>query len=126
GAGTILAEYLCLAKSWRGVTTPAALVGDLEFGAARASSANVRRLGPALVCCWDAVRLPLPSASTDRIVCNPPFGKQLSDPAAIVSLYRRALPEFDRVLKPGGMAVLLVSDAGALNAAIRPLGWKSV
>ena len=62
---------------------------------------------------WDATRLPLPDASADHILCNPPFGKQLSDPAAIGPLYRRMLPEFNRVLKPGGRAVLLVSDLPA-------------
>jgi tRNA (guanine6-N2)-methyltransferase len=126
GAGTILAEYLGLARTWRGVNTPPALGGDLEFPAIRATSANLRRLGPSLLCCWDAGRLPLPDAAVDRIVCNPPFGKQLSDPAAIGPLYRRMLPAFDRVLKPGGNAVLLVSDVGALRSAVRPVGWKSV
>ena len=126
GAGTILAEYLGLAKTWRGVTTPPALGGDLEFGAARAAELNLRRLGPALLCRWDAARLPLPDAVVDRVICNPPFGKQLSDPAAIGPLYRRSLLEFDRVLKPGGMAVLLVSDAAALKAAVRLVGWKPV
>ncbi len=124
GAGTILAEYLGLARGWRGVTTPPVLGGDIEFGGVRAASANLRRLGPALLCQWDATRLPLPDAATDRIVCNPPFGKQLSDPAAAAALYRRALPEFDRVLKPGGQAVLLVSDAAALKSAVRPVGWE--
>ncbi len=126
GAGTILAEYLGLAQTWRGVNTPPALGGDLEFGAARAASANLRRLGPALLCRWDGTRLPLPDAVVDRIVCNPPFGKQLSDPAAIGPLYRRSLPEFDRVLKAGGMAVLLVSDAAALKSAVRLTRWKPV
>ncbi len=126
GAGTILAEYLGLARSWRGVITPPALGGDVEFAAVRAASANLRRLGPSLLCRWDAARLPLPDASSDRIVCNLPFGKQLSDPAAVGPLYRRALPAFDRVLKPGGMAVLLVSDAGALKSAVRLTGWKPV
>ena len=126
GAGTILAEYLALARTWRGVKTPTALGGDLEFGAAKAASINVRRLGPSLLCRWDATRLPLPDAATDRIVCNPPFGKQLSDPAAVGALYRRAVPEFDRVLRPGGVAVLLVSDAAALRSAVRPVGWKSL
>jgi 23S rRNA G2445 N2-methylase RlmL len=126
GAGTILAEYLDLARTWRGVATPPALGGDVEFGAVRAAAANLRRLGPALLCRWDAARLPLPDAAADRLVCNPPFGKQLSDPAAVGPLYRRALPEFDRVLRPGGLAVLLVSDAAALRAAVRPVGWAPV
>ena len=126
GAGTILAEYLDLARSWRGVTTPPARGGDLEFGAIRAATANLRRLGPALLCRWDARQLPLDAAAVDRIVCNPPFGKQLSDPAAVAALYRRTLPEFDRVLKPGGTAVLLVSDGASLKSAVRAVGWKLV
>jgi 23S rRNA G2445 N2-methylase RlmL len=125
GAGTILAEYLSLARGWRGVVTPPAVGGDIEFPAVRAASANLRRLGPAFLCQWDATHLPVPDAVADRIVCNPPFGKQLSDPAGVAALYRRSLPEFDRVLKPDGQAVLLVSDAGALKSAVRPLGWKS-
>jgi tRNA (guanine6-N2)-methyltransferase len=124
GAGTLLAEYLALARTWRGVSVPPALGGDIEFGAVRAASANLRRLGPALLCRWDATRLPLPGAAVDRIVCNPPFGKQLGDPAGVAALYRRANPELDRVLKPGGVAVLLVSDTAALKAAVRPVQWK--
>ena len=72
----------------------------------------------------DARDLPLEDASVDRIVCNPPFGKQLSTPEEIVPLYRHSVREMDRVLKPGGKAVLIVSDAKALRTAVERVGWK--
>jgi hypothetical protein len=34
--------------------------------------------------------------------------------------------EYNRVLRPRGRAVLLVSDAGALAEAARTVGWKRV
>ena len=60
----------------------------------------------------------------DRIVSNPPFGKQLGDPEEIGPLYRAVLREYDRVLRPGGRAVLLVSEPDVLRAAARAVGWK--
>ena len=57
-------------------------------------------------------------------MCNPPFGKQLATPEAIVPLYRQSVRELDRVLRPGGKCVLIVSDAKALRAAVERVGWK--
>jgi hypothetical protein len=34
------------------------------------------------------------------------------------------VPEYDRVLKPGGWAVLLVSEDAPLRAVARTAGWK--
>jgi tRNA (guanine6-N2)-methyltransferase len=124
GAGTLLAEYLMFARRWKGVTNPPALGGDIEWNAVRAAAANLRRLGASALCRGDATRLPLPDACVDRILCNPPFGKQLSDPAAIRPLYQGLVTQLDRVLKPGGVAVLIVSDPGALGTPARQLGWK--
>src|SRR5262249_5715388 len=100
--------------------------GDMDSSALRAAAANVRRLGPTLLARWDATRLPLPDQSVDRIVSNPPFGKQLSRPEAIGPLYRQAVAEYHRVLRPGGRAVLLVADAAALKEAARSVGWSPV
>jgi tRNA G10 N-methylase Trm11 len=99
--------------------------GDVDFSAVRAAAVNLRRLGPALLARWDATRLPLASAAVDRIVSNPPFGKQLSSPEAVVPLYRAMLREYDRVLRPGGLAVLIVSAAAALRSAVGHVGWKA-
>ncbi|HXG11168.1 MAG TPA: methyltransferase domain-containing protein [Gemmataceae bacterium] len=98
--------------------------GDLDPAAVRAASINLRRLGPVLLARWDAARLPLPDQSVDCILSNPPFGKQLGRPEEIGFLYRRVLPQYDRVLRPGGRAVLLVSDPAALKEAAAAVGWK--
>jgi tRNA (guanine6-N2)-methyltransferase len=123
GAGTLLAEHLAAMRTVR-VSYPPALGGDLDAGAVRAAAANLRRLGPAQLARWDAGSLPLPPHSVDRILSNPPFGKQLGEPAEIGPLYRRVLREYDRVLRPGGRAVLLVGDAAKLRSAAQAVGWK--
>jgi 23S rRNA G2445 N2-methylase RlmL len=123
GAGTIVAEVLEAARQKR---TPLAGVwaGDLERSAVRAAAANLRRLGSVALARWDALALPLPDQSVDRLICNPPFGKQLSRPELVGPLYRRLLKDWDRVLHPYGRAVLLVSDVDTLNDAAAAVGWK--
>jgi 23S rRNA G2445 N2-methylase RlmL len=123
GAGTILAEQLTLPEH-RKMGKITILGGDQEAAALRAAGANLRRLGRPLLARWDAARLPLADQSVDRIVSNPPFGKQLSSPEEVGPLYRRVLPEYDRVLRPQGKAVLLVSDLSALRTAASQVGWK--
>lgn len=122
GAGTILAEQVELARQ-RGFDRLTIWGGDIERSALLAASANLKRFRPDLLAIWDACRLPLPQGSVDRIICNPPFGKQLSNPEEIGPLYRRMITEWDRVLKPDGRAVLLVAEPAALLDAIRPVGW---
>jgi tRNA (guanine6-N2)-methyltransferase len=123
GAGTLLAERLVAAQQMRGGCAPV-WGGDVDYSAVRAAAVNLRRLGPALLTRWDAARLPLASDAVDRIVSNPPFGKQLSSPEEVTPLYRAMLREYDRVLRPGGLAVLIVSAAAALRSAARAAGWR--
>jgi 23S rRNA G2445 N2-methylase RlmL len=123
GAGTILAEHAELSRQRGGRVT--LWGGDLDRNALRAAAANLKRFRPDVLAHWDARRLPLPDASADRIVCNPPFGRQLGKPEEIGPLYREAIREWDRVLKPGGRAVLLVEDPEPLLDAIRPVGWSA-
>ncbi len=122
GAGTLLAEYLDSTRRQHGRAAP--LGGDLERGALRAAALNLRHLGPAHLLRWDARRLPLPQESIDRIVSNPPFGKQLASPAEVAALYRAMLAEYNRVLRPQGQAVLLVARVGPLRSAAGVFGWK--
>lgn len=119
GAGTILAEQL--ARDSRVLV----MGGDIERSAVRMTASNLTKLGEPLLVWWDARHLPLEAGSVDHVVSNPPFGKQMSSPAQIGPLYRALVREFDRVLRPGGQAVLLVSDAEALVSAAAPLGWKA-
>jgi len=125
GAGTLLAERLAAGQAIRGGCSPV-WGGDVDHSAVRAAGVNLRRVGPALLTRWDATRLPLGSNEVDRLVSNPPFGKQLSSPEAIGPLYAAMVREYDRVLRPGGQAVLLVSAVAALRTAARAAGWKSL
>ncbi|VTS04540.1 methyltransferase [Tuwongella immobilis] len=122
GAGTLLAEQIELAKLRREgrITTWG---GDLEPNALRAAVTNLQKVGPTPLAQWDATRLPLPSAAVDRVISNPPFGKQLSTPEEIGPLYQKMIRESNRVLKPGGKAVYLVSEPELLRSAIEPYGW---
>ncbi len=133
GAGTILAEVqrgqLARRVDGRqcGTTSPREtwlLGGDMDRASLRAAAANLRSTQPADLACWDARRLPLPDSFADRLLSNLPFGKQLSRPDLIGPLYRELVPQFQRVLKTGGRAVLLAADVHALQEAVQPVPWK--
>jgi 23S rRNA G2445 N2-methylase RlmL len=132
GAGTLLAELLEFARAHYLPDSAGEMKkmqvwgGDIDPAALRAAGANLRRLGRVNLVRWDAVRLPFETQSIDRVISNPPFGKQLAKPQEIYSLYHRLLAEFDRVLKASGQAVLLVSDFHALKQAADAVGWKLV
>jgi len=123
GAGTIVAELSEVLRRRRGQEARV-LAGDHDRNAVRATDINLRRMPPALLARWDARRLPLADGCLDRVISNPPFGKQLGDPEEIGPLYQALAGEYDRVLRPGGRAVLLVSAEGLLERAARPRGWK--
>lgn len=122
GAGTILAEALDVARRRRG--DPVRVIGgDIDPNAMFVTSQNLEKVGRADLARWDATSLPLASGSVDRVVSNPPFGKQLASPEEIGPLYIAAAREWDRVLKPGGRAVLLVMEYDALRAPLRARRW---
>jgi 23S rRNA G2445 N2-methylase RlmL len=119
GAGTILAEVWEMGKGQVRV-----LGGDIDKTAVHNATSNLSRLGEIEARWWDARELPLGDAAVDHVITNPPFGKQLSTPEEVRPLYRDAAREWDRVLKPGGQAVLLAADMDALAEAVAPFGWK--
>jgi 23S rRNA G2445 N2-methylase RlmL len=125
GAGTILAELRAWARQ-NGVPGVRAWGGDLSAAALRAAGTNLRRSGDAILARWDAAQLPLPDESVDRVICNPPFGKQLGEPEEIGPLYERTVQECNRVLRANARAVFLVSDLGALREAAQAVEWRSV
>jgi 23S rRNA G2445 N2-methylase RlmL len=118
GVGTILAERLLADRRAR------VIGGDLEEPAVRAAQDNLRHLGEAWLARWDARQLPLADHSIPCVASNPPFGKQLGEPEDIGMLYAELVYEIDRVLQPGGRAVLLVSDVAALARAARAVSWN--
>ncbi len=123
GAGTILAEVIDVARRRKGGAVQI-LGGDIDPNAVFVASQNLSKVGPVDLARWDSTRLPLPGESVDRIVCNPPFGKQLSTIEEVGPLYEAAAREWDRVLRPGGRAVLLVMEAELLRTVLRERGWS--
>ncbi|MEZ6142730.1 MAG: methyltransferase domain-containing protein [Zavarzinella sp.] len=125
GAATILAEQIELSKLRRAGRIET-IGGDLDMNMLRAARSNLAKVGPAVLANWDARTLPLATDSVQRIICNMPFGKQVSTPEEIGPLYQRTVRELDRVLQIGGRAVLLVSEMEPLRAAIRKTEWKAL
>ncbi|OWK38576.1 methyltransferase domain-containing protein [Fimbriiglobus ruber] len=124
GAGTILAETIELSRQRRAGRIEV-LGGDNDPNAMFVTSQNLENVGPAHLARWDARRLPLATASVDRIVSNPPFGKQLASLDEVGPLYAAAAAEWNRVLRPGGRAVFLVMEQEALSGPLTANGWKA-
>jgi 23S rRNA G2445 N2-methylase RlmL len=107
GSGTLLIERALAGRY--GLL----LGGDADPNALDAAMANVgRRYQPIRLQKMDARRLPLETASVDKIASNLPFGRRIGAPEDLPALYEEVFSEFARVLKPGGRAVLLVSHDG--------------
>jgi 23S rRNA G2445 N2-methylase RlmL len=115
GTGTLLLER-ALAGDY------AALIGgDRDPSAVAAARANALAAGvPADFRQWDALALPLPDASVDAVLANPPFGKKVPIPGGDpFRFYARLMAEIRRVLRPGGRVVLLTSQGEAVRRALR-------
>lgn len=125
GAGTILAEALDVAEKRSRGGAVRVLGGDIDPNAVFVTSQNLEQVGRASLARWDATALPLESASVDRIVSNPPFGKQLSTIEQVGPLYEAAAREWDRVLRPGGRAVLLAMEHELLKRVLKAHRWSA-
>jgi 23S rRNA G2445 N2-methylase RlmL len=116
GAGTLLVE--------RGTIERHALLlgGEIDADALQAAARNIGpRHKPRQLLRWDAGRLPLASASVDKIVTNLPFGKQVGSPHENRRLYCAAFREVDRLLRPQGSAVVLSSETELVKDALRQI-----
>ena len=73
-------------------------------------------------CSWDALQLPLRSASVDLCVVDLPFGMACKVKGGIKSFYPRAVLQMARVLRPGGRLVMLSPSRQLLLQvpAVRP------
>ena len=138
GAGTILVEAAALASS--GVVCG----GDLDPSALEAAQANLQAADmPAvlielsagfdprriditrnaeqpitLLYQGDATDLRLADRTIDAVLSNLPWGKQVTAETDLAALYHGILMTIERVLAPGGRAVLLTDQAEPLLAAL--------
>src|SRR5215211_6894756 len=124
GAGTILAEALDVAEKRSRGGQVRVIGGDIDPNAVFVTSQNLENVGRAALARWDSTALPLESQSVDRIISNPPFGRQLSSIEKIGELYEQAGAEMNRVLRPGGRAVLLAMEHEGLKRVLRGYGWS--
>jgi tRNA (guanine6-N2)-methyltransferase len=105
GAGTILIERAHLGRY-------AMLLGsDRDHAALAAARVNVgTRYKPIQLENWDAGALPLGDASVSKIVTNLPWGLRYGSHGENRKLYPLWFKEFARVLRSGGMMVMLTSE----------------
>jgi len=105
GAGTILVERAHLGRYAR------LLGSDRDAAALAAARVNVgARYKPIQLENWDAGALPLGDASIDKIITNLPWGLRYGTHGENRKLYPLWFREFARVLKSGGMMVMLTSE----------------
>ncbi|GAA3731982.1 TRM11 family SAM-dependent methyltransferase [Salinactinospora qingdaonensis] len=110
GTGTLLIEAGALAPG-------AQLLGGDHDGAtltAAVSNADLVGLADANPLTWtraDAGRLPLATGGVDRVVSNPPWGRQVTAHGTLAEQPHLFYSELRRVLAPQGRAVLLLHDA---------------
>ena len=138
GAGTILVEAAALVRS--GIVCG----GDLDASALETAQANLQAAGmdavlielsagfdprrldrannaelpTALLYQGDATDLRLADRTVDAVLSNLPWGKQVTPETDLAPLYRGILTTIERVLAPGGRAVLLTDQAEPLLAAL--------
>ncbi len=105
GVGTVLIERAHLGRY------AMLLGGDSDAETLAAARENIGpRYKPIELKLWDATALALEDSSVDKIVTNLPWGIKHGSHRENRRLYPRLLGEFSRVLKPGGMMVLLSAE----------------
>lgn len=117
GAGTILIERAHLGRY-------KLLIGsDRDSDALAAARENIGpRYKPIELHSWDALALPLPDGSVNKIATNLPWGIRHGSHGENRRLYPQMLAEFRRVLAPGGLVVMLTGESRLIgNLMIRGL-----
>ncbi|MEO3873021.1 RNA methyltransferase [Nonomuraea sp. B12E4] len=116
GAGTTLIEAHALARSYAPARDDLRLLGfDHDPAALEAATANAAATpfgaGPPFR--WavaDAGRIPVPAGGADRVLVNPPWGRQVAPRGALARDGGLLWREVRRVLSADGLAVALVHD----------------
>lgn len=114
GAGTILLERAHAGRYQK------LLGGDIRPEAVEATLANFgNKHKPWQIELWDAGQLPLPDASVNKIVTNPPWGKQIGEKTQLKPLYTKVCAEIQRLLVTGGQAVILTSEPDLIRQSLK-------
>lgn len=105
GAGTLLTER------HQHDADVSLVAGDLYAEKLALARENFAAFGvPAHLLQADAQELPLQTAAVDKVLSNLPWGRVVANPRINRRLYPRLLAEVARVLRPGGVALLLTSE----------------
>lgn len=103
------------------------LAGDHDAQAIKSLRKRVRRQGKDFaIGRWDALNLhTFAPNSVDRIITDPPWGYYRAPAANLTDFLRSTLEEFHRVLRSGGLVVLLLGQPKLLEACLRdaPAVW---
>jgi tRNA (guanine6-N2)-methyltransferase len=114
GAGTILLE-----RAFYGPYQNL-LGGDIRQEALDATLENFgNKHKPCEFRTWDATSLPLEDGSVNRVVTNPPWGRQVSTGQSVTGYYKQFLQETQRVLAPWGKAIILTSEWRAMRDGLK-------
>jgi tRNA (guanine6-N2)-methyltransferase len=114
GAGTIVIER-AMAGAYSRI-----LGGDVEETVVKAARDNADASRKSIdLALWDVSAVPLQDDSVDKVVCNLPFGKQSGSRSGNRALYSHFFRETARILKPGGMAVLLTTETELMRELTR-------
>jgi 23S rRNA G2445 N2-methylase RlmL len=114
GAGTVLIERAHLGRYQL-------LIGsDTDSSALDAARENIGpRYKPIELHTWDAAAIPLPDNSVSRIVTNLPWGLKHGSHADNRRLYPRVFREFARLIRPGGVCVMLTGETRLTGEVLR-------
>ncbi len=120
GAGTVLIERAHLGRYRQligGDTNPAFLAAARE---------NIGpRYKPIELHSWDATAIALAAGSVSKIITNLPWGMRHGSHAENRRLYPHLIEEFQRVIRPGGLIVMLTAETRLMadlmsRGALRP------
>lgn len=105
GAGTVLIERAHLGRY------QLLIGGDSNPVSLAAARENVGpRYKPIELHAWDATAIALGAASVSKVVTNLPWGMRHGSHAENRRLYPHLIEEFRRVVKPGGLIVMLTAE----------------
>jgi 23S rRNA G2445 N2-methylase RlmL len=105
GAGTVLIERAHLGRYQQ------LIGGDSDRVSLAAARENVGpRYKPIELHSWDATATALDAASVTKVITNLPWGMRHGSQAENRRLYPPLIEEFQRVVKPGGLIVMLTAE----------------